>query len=125
MRTASVSGTVQRELARLRFSVVHNNGLGLDSFGEEIADNTQARLTAGLSFMGGKMLFNLDGSYTSNPALGASHFPDQRYQFTYATQCCTIFIERLTRDFATTDDRREISFRLDLRGIGKILSSTF
>lgn len=126
IRDVSLSGTLQRELARLRFSVVHRNGLGVNpTTQEENPSDTQVRFTGGFSFADGKVLFNVDGSYTSNPTEGTSHFPDQRWQIQYSTQCCTLFLERLTRDFATTEDRREIFFRVDLRGIGKILSSTF
>lgn len=126
IRNASLSGTLQGQLARMRFSVVHNQGLGVDALtGEGIESSTQVRATSGLSLAGGKVQLNLDGSYTANPVEGTSHFPDQRWQFQYATQCCTFLAERLTRDFATTEDRRELYFRVDLRGIGKILSSTF
>ncbi len=126
VRNASLSGTLQGQLARMRFSVVRDNGLGVDALtGEDIEGSTQVRATSGLSLAGGRVQLNLDGSYTANPAEGTSHFPDQRWQFQYATQCCTFLAERLTRDFATTEDRRELYFRVDLRGIGKVLSSTF
>lgn len=138
LSSASLSGTLQNQLARMRFSVVHNTGLGTTKTSSidpktgvptqarvNNPDSTQVRLTTGLSLIGGKMLLNVDGSYTANPALGTSHFPDQRWQVQYSTQCCTLFVERLTRDFAASEDRRELYFRVDLRGVGKILSSTF
>lgn len=122
----SVSGTLQNELARMRFSLVHRNGLGINSStGEKNEDDTQVRLTSALTFWEGKVQLNVDGSYVSNPAEGTSNFPDQRWQLQYSTQCCTLFLERLTREFAQTEDRREVYFRVDLRGVGKILSSTF
>jgi len=125
-RGATLSGIVQEKLARMRFSVVHNNGLGINpATGEDKDDNTQVRLTAGLNLAGGKLKLNMDGSYTANPDEGVSHVPDQRWQVQYSTQCCTFFVERLTRDFATSEDRRELYFRVDLRGLGKVLSSTF
>jgi hypothetical protein len=105
---------------------VYNNGLALDTVsGERQDDSAQVRVTDGLTLAGGRLLFNVDGSYLTDPAEGTSHFPDQRYQLQYSTQCCTFFLERLTRDFATSEDRRELHFRLDLRGVGKVLSSTF
>jgi LPS-assembly protein len=126
IRDVNVSGLVQSELARLRFSVVHNNGLGINtSTGERVEDTTQVRTTAGLSFADGRVLLNADVAYNSNPSEGVGHFPDQRWQVQYATQCCTFLFERLTRDFASSETRRELYLRVDLRGIGKVLSSTF
>ncbi len=126
VQDVSLSGTLQHAINRLRFSLVYDNGLGLDpATGQERDDSSQLRLTDGVTLAGGRVAFNVDGSYLTDPPEGTSHFPDQRFQLQYSTQCCTFFLERLTRDFATTEDRRELYFRLDLRGVGKVLSSTF
>jgi hypothetical protein len=34
-------------------------------------------------------------------------------------------IERLTRDFATLEKRRDLHFRIDLRGVGKLVEKTW
>ena len=130
----TISGTLSSYLARLRFSLVHINGLGVrkteeddegNAIVEEIEDSTQLQLTTGATLLGGRLKLNLNTSYNANPADEGSHFPDQRWQLQYGTQCCTFFVERLTRDFAGTDTRRELHFRVDLTGVGKVLSKTF
>ena len=126
IQEVSLSGTLRSQLASLRFSVLHRNGLGVSpSTLEPVKDNTQVRLTAGVSLRQEKLQFKVDGSYTANPSEGQSRFPDQRWQLQYGTQCCTFFVERLTRDFVGADNRRELYFRVDHTGVGKVLSSTF
>ena len=64
-------------------------------------------------------------AYDANPGPNSRHFPEQHFQLVYSTQCCSFFVERLTRDFGTADTRRELYFRVDLRGVGKLLQKTF
>jgi hypothetical protein len=125
-RDVSLSGNLRNNMASARFSLVHTNGLGVNpSTLERREDSTQLRLTTGIGLMQRRLQLNFDGSYNAQPAEGQSHFPDQRWQLQYQTQCCTFFVERLTRDFTGNDNRRELYFRVDLRGVGKILQSTF
>ncbi len=122
----SLSGSVRRKLASVRFSLSHLNGLGFNaSTSEETEDSTQLRLTTGLRLLRGKLRFDVDGFYDGNPASGGARVPEQRWRVQYSTQCCVFMVERLTRDFSTLDDRRELHFRVDLTGVGKILSHTF
>ncbi|NIM63011.1 MAG: hypothetical protein GTO30_15625, partial [Acidobacteria bacterium] len=60
--SVTMSGSIRRELARLRFSVVHRNGLGVQNLGttanpdfQPIDDDTQLRLTTGFSMLGGRL----------------------------------------------------------------------
>jgi len=110
----SLSGAVRGPIASARFSLVHRNGLGA-----EAEDSTQVRLLGGFRLLQDRMRFNVETAYNADPGAGGSHFPEQRYQLVYSTQCCTIYVERLTREFATADNRREIYFRFDLHGVGK------
>ncbi len=122
----SLSGSVRRQLASVRFSLSHRNGLGFNSTtSEQTEDSTQLRLTTGLRLLRGKLRFDVDGFYDGNPASGGARVPEQRWRVQYSTQCCVFLVERLTRDFSTLDDRRELHFRVDLTGVGKILSHTF
>ena len=52
---------------------------------------------------------------------GQKHVSDKRWRLKYSTQCCTILIERLSRNFTGLEDRRDFYFRIDLKGIGKLL----
>ena len=79
----------------------------------------------GASFFRGKVRFDFDGSYNANPGSGGTNFPDRRWRLQYATQCCTIVLERLVRKFVAADDREDIFLRVDLTGVGKVLSHTF
>ncbi len=134
----SLSGSVRQRLASVRFSLSHRNGLGFDSLVPEDPetsgtatvprknkDSTQLRLTTGLRLLSGKLRIDVDGFYDGNPVRGGARVPEQRWRVQYSTQCCIFFVERLTRDFTNLDDRRELHFRVDLTGIGKILSHTF
>ena len=124
----TMSGSIRRELARLRFSVVHRNGLGVQNVGtisdpifQPIDDDTQIRLTTGFTMLGGRLRLDLDGSFDADPAPGQRHIPDKRWRLQYSTQCCTFLFERLARDFAASSDRRDFYFRVDLKGVGKLL----
>jgi LPS-assembly protein len=128
IRDASVSGALRGRLASMRFSVYHRAGLGVQLEGTDLVpveDSTQVRVTAGVNLLQERLQLKMDASYTADPEPGQDHVPDQRWQLLYSTECCTIMVERLTRAFATPEDRRELHFRIDLRGVGKLLSQTF
>jgi len=131
----STSGTVRNKLARVRFSVVHRNGLGVRPTTQTAAkptqifvpndDDTQVRLTTGLSLFRNKLKLDLDTSFDADPAPGQTHFPDKRWRMQYSTQCCTVMVEQLLREFSTLADRRDLYFRIDLKGVGKILDLSY
>lgn len=129
----SLSGTLTNRHTSLRMSLVYNAGLGFDEVSDGMGgtmlvprqSSTEGRVTAGFNLIRDKLQLKADVAYTSDPDPNAPHFPDQRYQLQYSTQCCTFLIERLTRSFAATEDRRELRLRIDLRGVGKLLSQTF
>ena len=126
----SFSGGIRAKLASIRFSLVHRNGLGVRAVGspvtfEPIDNDTQLRLTTDLNLLGGKLNVRIDGTYNVNPAMGRKHVPDHRWRVQYATQCCSFVVEQLTREFSSLTDRRDLYFRIDLRGIGKILDLTY
>jgi hypothetical protein len=126
IQDVSLSGTLRNSISSLRFSVFHRNGLGVNSFTlEPNEDSTQAQLTGGLSLLRDRLKLKLQASYTAEPGAGNSHFPEQHWQVLYSTQCCTFLVERLTREFASIDQRRELYFRIDLRGVGKLMEKTF
>jgi len=83
-------------------------------------DDTQLRFDTGLNLFGRKLQLNYTALFIADPPLGQSHLPDQHWRVAYATQCCTFVIERFTRDFVGGVDRRDLSFRVDLAGIGKL-----
>ena len=114
-------------MARLRFSLVYQNGLGVEQIGDALIarpNDLQVRLGTAFSLLRGRLQIALDGSYDSNPAPGQSQFPDKRWKVQYSTQCCTFYLERLTRDFTTTQ-RDDFYFRVDLRGVGKLFRVTY
>ena len=123
----TLSGSIRNRRTRTGFSVIHRNGLGVRNVGtssspvfEPRDDDTQARFDAGFNLIGGKLQINLAALITADPPPGQSHLPDKHWRMAYATQCCTFVIERFTRDFSGTFDRRDLSFRVDLTGIGKL-----
>jgi hypothetical protein len=123
----SVSSGYRDRLTTLRLSAVHREGLGLDFAGDPNQDDTQFRYFTAFNLLKSrsgepKIQFSVGGTYLVQPPSDLSHFPDQQWQVRYATQCCTIHLQRLTRDI---DNRRELSFRVDLTGVGKVLSQTF
>jgi hypothetical protein len=126
IQDVSLSGTLRNQVSSLKFSVFHRNGLGVNaSTLEPNPDSTQAQLTGGLSVLRDRLKLKLQASYNADPEPKGSHFPEQHWQVLYSTQCCTFMIERLTRDFATLEERRAVYFRIDLRGIGKLLEKTW
>jgi LPS-assembly protein len=112
----TLSGNIRKKLARLRLSVVHRNGLG-----DLGVDDTQLRLTTGFSLFRGKLQLDIDGSFDYDPPEGQRHIPDKQWRVQYSTQCCTFTLERLSRNFATLSDRQDFYFRIDFRGVGKLL----
>jgi len=123
IRGATLSGAVRRRLAQLRFSLVWRNGLGGQT------DDTQLRFTTGFSVLRGKLRFMLDGTvdFDPEPQLGSgekNYVPNRAWRIQYSTQCCTLYFERLDRSF-TLSQRRDFYFRIDLKGIGKILQVTY
>jgi hypothetical protein len=126
IQDVSLSGTLRNPVSSLRFSVFHRNGLGVNaSTLEPNPDSTQAQLAGGLSLLRDRLNLKMQGSYNADPGPEGSHFPEQHWQVRYSTQCCTFLLERLTRDFATLEERREVYFRVDLRGVGKLLEKTW
>jgi hypothetical protein len=131
IKDVTVSGSLRRRLAQMRFSLVHRRGLGvkLDSESGEfvgIDDDTQLRLTTGFNFLRGKLRLDLDGSFIFDPPTGQSAVPDWRWRVQYATQCCTFVFEQLRRDFAAVaTDRDDFYFRVDFKGVGKILDISY
>jgi hypothetical protein len=134
VRDVSLSGMLRNQVSSLKFSLFRRTGLGVTQ--QPVAgdpgfilvpneDSTQAQATGGLSLVRDKLKLRVQTSYQSEPEPGDSHFPEQHWQVLYATQCCTFLVERLTREFATLEERREVYFRIDLRGVGKLLEKTW
>jgi hypothetical protein len=126
IKDVSLSGTLRSQISSLRFSVFHRRGLGVNA--STLApneDSTQAQLAGGLSLLHDRLNLRLQGAYDADPAPGNDHIPEQHWQVLYSTQCCTFMIERLTRDFATLEKRRDLHFRIDLRGVGKLVEKTW
>jgi hypothetical protein len=121
----SLSGMLRNRRGRLRFSAVHREGLGVDFNREPVPNDTQFRLTGGIALFRDRLRFDVDGTIDANPQSGQARIPDKSWRVTYATQCCTIIVEKLNRDFSSLDKRRDIHFRLDLRGVGKLLDHSF
>ena len=116
----SVSGGLRGQMASVKFSLVHRTGLAANA-----EDSTQVRLLGGFRLLQERLQFNVEASYNADPGASGNHFPEQHFQFVYSSQCCSFYVERLTRDFGTADTRRELYFRIDLRGVGKLLQKTF
>ncbi len=115
----SIAGTIYSELARANFSFVHHPGLGARN-GIALSDQTQLRLALGVTLFDGKWRIDTDGSYVLGPPPGQSRVPDRRWRMEYYTQCCGFLGEYLSRDFSSTNTRKEFRFTVDLRGIGKL-----
>jgi hypothetical protein len=142
---ATLSGGVRRRLAQLRFSLVYRNGLGgfLDQDGVfvETPNDTQLRLTTGFTLLDGRLRLMIDGTVDfdresrivgSDPVTGDPVFqkteriPNKSWRVQYSTQCCTLHFERLSRNFTgSVNDREDFYFRVDFKGIGKILQVTY
>jgi LPS-assembly protein len=120
VRDVSLSGSLRNTLAAMTFSMFHRNGLSASE-----VDSTQMQFGSKVSLMSGRLHVELNGSYDANPSNGASHFPNQTWQVRYDTQCCSFLVERITRDFALPEDRRELYFRVDLTGVGKLYDLSF
>ena len=132
-----MSGRFANPRGRVQFSLVFRNGLGVQSqsIQDENGDfvtvfvprenDTQLKASGGINLLGGRMRIDATGTFVANPAPGSSSFPERQWRVQYATQCCTFLLERLTREFAGVDGRQDLYFRVDLRGIGKILDQRF
>jgi len=127
IRDVTLSGAIRNRHARTGFSIIYRNGLGVTNTGTSTMpvfvpnrDDTQVRFDTGLNLFGRKLQLNYTALFIAEPPPGQSHLPDQHWRVAYATQCCTFVIERFTRDFAGGVDRRDLSFRVDLAGIGKL-----
>ncbi|NIM00878.1 MAG: LPS assembly protein LptD [Acidobacteria bacterium] len=127
LRDVTLSGAIRNRVSRTGFSIIFRNGLGVRNTGtstmpvfEPVRDDTQLRFDTGLNLFGRKLQVNYSTLYTARPPAGQSHLPDQHWRVAYATQCCTFVLERYTRDFSAGVDRRDLSFRVDLAGIGKL-----
>jgi hypothetical protein len=119
LRGVTVSGGVG-------FSLVHRNGLGINpstSLPQE--DSLQVGFQGQLRLLQERLTLFVDTAYNSDPEAGHSHFPEQRWRLLYSTQCCTLWLDRLSRDFADVSERRDWTLRIDLRGIGKLLQQSF
>ncbi len=117
LNEVTLSGNLYKRLARLRLSLVHRQGLSLNA-----EDDTQLRLTTGFSLFRSKLQLDLNASYDYDPPAGQEHIRDKQWRVQYRTQCCTFTVERLARNFSTFSDRQDYYFRIDLRGVGKLLS---
>jgi hypothetical protein len=133
----TLSGGVRRRLAQLRFSLVHRNGLGgtirTGPDGSPVfvpnEDDTQLRFTTGFSVLRGKLRFVVDGTFDFDPrsqfgSNDKNYFPNRAWRIQYSTQCCTMYFERLDRTYSLSE-RQDFYFRVDLKGIGKILQVTY
>jgi hypothetical protein len=133
----TLSGTVADLWGQIRFSAVFRNGLGfvpettLDDGGQSItvyvprSNDTQVNMFTAFNIWGGKIRVGLEGTYDFNPSEGQSRFPNKKWTAQYSTQCCTFLLQRLQREYSTVQNRDEYTFRIDLRGIGKILDQSF
>jgi hypothetical protein len=121
LSNVTLSGGIRRRLAQLRFSVVHRNGLAAGA-----RDDTQLRLTTGFNLLQSRLRLDLDGSFVLDPPEGQTPVPDWRWRVQYATQCYTFILEQLHRDFtAAGTDRDDFYFRVDFKGVGKILDFNY
>jgi hypothetical protein len=133
LRDVTFAGSLSGQRGRLRFSLVHRNGLGVTQVGfdpeaplfEPAEDDTQLQVNAGLNLFGGRLRLDVNGAYDANPAVGQKRFGQKQWRVRYSTQCCTFMLERLARGFTLDQQRRDFYFRVDLRGIGKILDQHF
>ena len=128
IQEVAVSGSVMNNVARVRFSLVHRAGLGVVSDGTVFTptpDDTQVQMSTGLNLFGGKLRLELTGTYDHDPAEGQSSFPERQWRLQYSTQCCTYNLESLNRGFTGLQTRDDFYFRVNLRGVGKILDQRF
>jgi lipopolysaccharide assembly outer membrane protein LptD (OstA) len=127
IQDVSLSGSVMNKTARVTFSLVHRAGLGVTSSTDPtpVSDDTQLQMSAGLNLFGGKLRLGLSGTYDADPALGQERFPAKQWRVQYSTQCCTYYLESLERGFTGDQTRDDFFFRIDLRGIGKVLDQRF
>jgi hypothetical protein len=116
----TLSGGVRRRLAQIRFSLNHRNVLE-----GTFEDSTQARVTTGFNLLQGRLRLDFDAAIDFNPPEEQSAIPDRRWRVQYATQCCTFIFEQLTREYLLGDDRDDFYFRVDFKGIGKILDINY
>jgi LPS-assembly protein len=131
IQNVTFSGSARGRVARVGFSLVHNSGEACSVSGTQFfpvvnRDNTQLALMTGFVLLGGKLRFDVNGSFTSNPGKNPitnkafTRFPQKRISAEYYTQCCGFLGEYFERDYATSK-RRDFRFTVDLRGIGKFL----
>ncbi len=127
VQDVSFSGSMQSPTARLTFSLVHRAGLGVVSTADPTPrpDDTQLQLATGLNLFGGRLRLGLSGTYDADPAIGQQKFPERQWRIQYSTQCCTYYLESLQRGFTGDQTRDDFFFRIDLRGIGKVLDQRF
>jgi hypothetical protein len=111
MSSVSVSGNLQNTVLRTGFSLVRTMAPT-----QGASPRTQLRMAAGTTLFGRKLKFDVDGSYDAE----TRSVPDQRWRVEYYTQCCGFLVEWFRRDFVA-NDRGEIRFTVDLRGIGKLM----
>lgn len=128
----SLSGNLRQRRGSARFSLVHRNGLGFtqQGFGDDVTfvpreDTTQVRLTGALSLLRTKLQLLVNGTWDLTPPPGQEHLPEKTWRVQYTSQCCTFVVERFTRSFPSIDDRRDLYFRVDLRGVGKLVDHRF
>jgi lipopolysaccharide export system protein LptA len=129
----SLSGSFHNRRSLLEFSLVHQEGLGTQPrtvvdpvTGMSMTvfipreDDTQIRFLTGMSLWRNKLRMFFGGSLDANPADGGSRLPNKNWRVEYSTQCCSFMVEKLDRDFINFDQRSNLSFRVDLKGIGKL-----
>jgi hypothetical protein len=81
-----------------------------------LTESSQVRFFGGLETLNRRLGLEVQWNYD----LEASDMLDQHYRVRYYTQCCGFLVEYFKRDFVG-NQRQEIRFSVDLRGIGKFL----
>ncbi len=125
IRDVSLSGMSTSRYTRWRYSVIHREGLGIDGLGNPNPDDTQLNVTGGFRVLRDRLHIDFQAAIDANPEEGQARVPDRRWRLTYFTQCCTFYIEGLNRDFTSLEKRQDLHFRVDLRGLGKVLDQAF
>ena len=72
MGLVSVSGALRGQMASVKFSLVHRNGLDAG-----VEDSTQIRLLGGIRLLQDRLRFNVETSYNADPGESGNHFPEQ------------------------------------------------
>jgi hypothetical protein len=121
IESVNLSGNWNQSYALLGASLVRTNGLRPGQL-----DRTQLNFNTTFRMWRDKIQLVLRGTWDWDPLPGQPTLPQRQWSVSYSTQCCTFFLERLNRSFlAPNTERNDYYFRIDLRGVGKILDHTF